>query len=406
MRIDQSTLSMDAHSNHKEVEATVVRRGLVANGESQLPTFSLELEKDVKINEEVKGSADTAATVIETEDSSGLGRDRNQTDILQRAAGTILGAEISLTGFERTSVLQSGFSRGPNQPQTSPFDMLFDTTRVQYSTEHLSFATNGSLQTEDGRAIEFSMELALTRHQTLVQHEVGRLPLLLDPLVLSFDDGLSSLSGSTFSFDLTGDGLANSIGALSAGSGFLSLDKNHDGIINNGLELFGPSSGLGFSELADFDLDGNSWIDENDPVFSELLLWMGAGGEKEELVSLKEAGVGAIALASAETDFDLKDDSGAILGTIARAGLFVMENGEPISIQELDLNLDVDGSIQQLTEDRQKDSLEQALGFLQHLILRRRNRLAQIARSGMLVHKRRESLTEKFWQWQESRNMS
>lgn len=53
----------------------------------------------------------------------------------------------------------------------------------------------------------------------------------------------------------------------------MALDVNYDGIINDGRELFGPRTGNGFLELAEFDIDGNNWIDENDPIFEKLRIW-------------------------------------------------------------------------------------------------------------------------------------
>ena len=36
------------------------------------------------------------------------------------------------------------------------------------------------------------------------------------------------------------------------------------------LKLFGTSSGDGFKDLAEYDEDGNGWIDENDSIFNRL----------------------------------------------------------------------------------------------------------------------------------------
>ena len=60
------------------------------------------------------------------------------------------------------------------------------------------------------------------------------------------------------------------INKLAAGQGFLALDKNEDGEINDGGELFGTRSGDGFGELAVFDEDCNGWIDEKKIVLENL----------------------------------------------------------------------------------------------------------------------------------------
>ena len=80
------------------------------------------------------------------------------------------------------------------------------------------------------------------------------------------------LSDQTFYFDLDADGEEEEISMLK-GSGYLALDKNEDGIINDGSELFGTGNGDGFADLARYDEDGNGWIDENDSIWSKLKIW-------------------------------------------------------------------------------------------------------------------------------------
>lgn len=137
------------------------------------------------------------------------------------------------------------------------------------------------------------------------------------------------------------------------------MDRNGDGTISNGLELFGPATDNGFGELAELDSDGNSWIDENDPIFDDLFVWMGAGGKDEDLVSLRDAGVGAISVAHLGTQFNLKSQDGDLQGVVQANGLFLMENGEPKSLQEIDL---VTNEVEELAKgvplnDRPQDSV-------------------------------------------------
>ena len=58
---------------------------------------------------------------------------------------------------------------------------------------------------------------------------------------------------------------------LGEGSGFLVLDAVAGG--SNPAQLFGPTDGDGFADLAAYDSDANGWIDEADPVFSRLGVW-------------------------------------------------------------------------------------------------------------------------------------
>src|SRR5690606_22817344 len=117
---------------------------------------------------------------------------------------------------------------------------------------------------------------------------------LKDPLVLDFGGPAAALSDVRFDFDLDGDGRKEQLPLL-RGSGFLAFDRNANGRIDDGRELFGPASGDGFAELAQLD-DGNGWIDEADAAWSQLRLWSPDADGKGRLQTLNEAGVGAFYL--------------------------------------------------------------------------------------------------------------
>ena len=174
---------------------------------------------------------------------------------------------------------------------------------------------------------------------------------LIDPLVINLDGNPASVSDQKFYFDIDADGVEDYVSLPSAGSGVLALDLNGDGRINDGSELFGPKSGDAFSELAEYDLDGNGWIDEADAIFSALKIWridengtetgtssVADGNVPGRLISLKDAGVGAICLQNAATEFSLKDAiTNATDAVIRRTGLFLFEDGSAGTAQQLDL---------------------------------------------------------------------
>ncbi len=124
---------------------------------------------------------------------------------------------------------------------------------------------------------------------------------------------------------------------LGAGSGFLALDKNGDGIINDGSELFGALTGNGFAELAKYDQDGNGWIDEADEIFNKLLIWQKDEQGNDVLRGLGAAGVGAIYLGSANTNFSLNSATDNHTNAVIRqTGMFLYENGESGTMQQVD----------------------------------------------------------------------
>lgn len=406
MKVSNSTLSMEAYSFHRDVKITNSVSGVSSeNFAGDVPgetRFRLNLGEDAVAgskNEKTERTLLEPVPELEGEEDGNV--DRKRKEILSTATGAIIGRDTTVTElqFQANQRLRQDRLLGRTR---EPFTLMFDSVDVYQKTSSLEFQSSGKITTEDGREIEVSLDLSIRHSET---YQRIRLPdsILLDPLVLSFDDGFSTLSGGSFSFDLDADGVLDNIAALSGGSGFLSLDLNDDGLINDGSELFGPISGNGYQDLAIYDKDKNLWIDESDPIFDQLRIWMGAGSENATLVSLREAGVGAISLGQVETDFELHGDQGELFGRIARAGLFLMENGEAKSLQELDLNLDVREEVADTTST---SDIDRAVLLLRRMIADRRERLEEILFSRLPGEvRKKEKLSEQFWHWQNERKV-
>ena len=90
--------------------------------------------------------------------------------------------------------------------------------------------------------------------------------------------------------------MATRISFVGPGSGFLALDQNGDGTVNDGSGLFGARTGNGFHELAAYDDDGNGWIDEGDSVYVGLRIWEKDAEGNDRLMALGKRGLGAIFL--------------------------------------------------------------------------------------------------------------
>ncbi len=226
----------------------------------------------------------------------------------------------------------------PPDPEQQGWGIDYQSREVRSESEQTAFAASGTVQTADGRQIEFDVALAMSRQSTQeTRTSIKAGDALIDPLVLSFNGTAAQLTDQRVAFDLNSDGKNENIASLQSGSAFLALDKNGDGTINNGSELFGPSSGSGFSELAAYDVDHNSWIDENDPIFNKLSLMNFDGTGKQALSSLAQKNVGAIYLGNASTPFSLKTDTQQTLGQIATSGVYLNEQGGVGLVQQVDL---------------------------------------------------------------------
>lgn len=219
----------------------------------------------------------------------------------------------------------------------------FSFSRQYYheETENTGFATQGTVKCADGREINFNLNVTMSRSfQEYYEENVRMMEVsMCDPLVINLDGNIAELSDQTFLFDLDGDGQKDEINRLGAGSGFLALDKNGDGVINDGNELFGTKSGNGFADLAAYDTDHNGFIDEGDEIWDKLKIWVMDENGEGQLYSLAEKGVGAICLQNAVTDFAITDENNQAKGRIRNTGFFLYENGEAGSVQHVDMTL-------------------------------------------------------------------
>ena len=114
----------------------------------------------------------------------------------------------------------------------------------------------------------------------------------------------------------------------------MTFDRNGNGKIDDGNELFGPRTNNGFAELALLDDDHNGWIDAGDSMFARLGVWNPA---QQGIASLLQAGVGALGLAHRNTPFELVGAGNLPLGNIAASGVFLGTDGTAHGMHDLNL---------------------------------------------------------------------
>ena len=135
-------------------------------------------------------------------------------------------------------------------------------------------------------------------------------PPPISPLVLDLDgDGIETVAvGSGALFDHNSDGLKTQTGWVAADDGLLVLDRNGNGLIDNGGELFGDNTVLangqkatdGFQALAELDSNGDGKVDAADATFQNLKVWRDIDqdgvSQTDEMFSLADVGVTSISL--------------------------------------------------------------------------------------------------------------
>lgn len=226
----------------------------------------------------------------------------------------------------------------PPQNDRLGWGMIYESHQSHYEAERTAFSANGLIRTADGREIVFSADLTMSREFYSETHLTVRSgDALKDPLVINFNGTAAQLTDTRFAFDIDLDGTQEQIAFLREGSGFLALDRNGDGMVNDGSELFGARSGDGFAELAEFDGDANQWIDEQDPVYERLRIWSRDAEGKDQLLALGLGGIGAIYLGRVETPFELNNAANEQQGAVRSTGIYLNENGTPGTVQQIDL---------------------------------------------------------------------
>ena len=182
-----------------------------------------------------------------------------------------------------------------------------------------------------------------------------------DPLVLDLngDSKISTISrnNSNSYFNHDGDNVKYRTSWIGKEDGILVIDKNGNGVIDNGNELFGnfttknneDMANNGFEALKDYDTNGDLIIDYRDDKFSELKIWqdLNSDGKSQtnELKSLKEAGISRLNLSHDETYKDLGDKN-----SITHIGSFLRNDGTTSSM--VDVNFSVSSNKSKVLVDK------------------------------------------------------
>jgi len=212
-------------------------------------------------------------------------------------------------------------------------------SEASFEQEQLAFVANGQVTTADGREIKFDLGFALNYQKLQLSERLTSSSALKDPLVLNLEGLVPGFSSARFEFDLDADGSSESLTQLANNSAFLALDRNGNGQIDDGNELFGARSGNGFAELAALDEDGNGILDEGDSGFASLrlyrsdtaLLTLGGPEDRRHLSQRRRHSFMHLGGDQAATG-----ESPAVL---RQTGLYLTEDGKAGTVQQVDLRV-------------------------------------------------------------------
>uniref|UniRef100_UPI0026233209 calcium-binding protein n=1 Tax=uncultured Campylobacter sp. TaxID=218934 RepID=UPI0026233209 len=178
---------------------------------------------------------------------------------------------------------------------------------------------------------------------------------IYDPLALDLNGdgkiGISPASNGGAYFDHNGDGVSHRSSWISKEDGILAYDRNGNGKIDDGGELFGNFTQIkdkdgnqrlakdGYEALKEFDSNNDGLIDNKDDKFKDLKIWQDANSngisDEGELKSLDELGIASLSLNHNEVNEDLGGGN-----TLSLKGSYIKKDGTAHSMGDLNFNVD------------------------------------------------------------------
>jgi hypothetical protein len=180
-------------------------------------------------------------------------------------------------------------------PSSEQFQIALEATYVQLRAE----TADGTVVTAERVEVVFSAQLQRVQGSA-------------DPLVLDLNgDGFETTTAEYgHDFDLNADGRIVRAATVTGGDALLVYDRNRNGLIDDGSELFGDQNGAtdGFAELARYDQNQDGWIDASDDIYALLGVFQdrNRNGRTDagELQRLADINIAALQLHAQKVDGD------------------------------------------------------------------------------------------------------
>jgi hypothetical protein len=206
---------------------------------------------------------------------------------------------------------------------TAQVDALTTDQIVAFTTDQIV-----ALESRDIASMSMAQVVAFQTDDIAVMND-GQINALMgvSPIVLDLDgNGVSTISAAQgVSFDLMGTGTRSQVGWVGGNDGLLVMDRNGDGQINDGRELFGAATlneqgqrvGNGYAAMALEDSNHDGVLNKLDAHWDQMRVWVDGNHDGKtgagELKSLDSLGVGELSLAHTSGS---ASDNGNLLGLV------------------------------------------------------------------------------------------
>lgn len=341
----QVLLSNNERLSVSEQSLSISNRDVNSDDAPELSARGRELAAQLAQSRENSGSPASFLRSEEDSDTDNLNIDA-KTLQLKNIVESFTGREIQLNHLKQDPVDSPSDRPGAESAEqdeqtnaTTTADLIYQYRESYQEQESSLFLASGNITLQSGETLQVDLEQYTQRNfyiENSLEMKLGEVELT-DPLVVNLQGASVSLSEQKYQFDLNRDGETQSIHFAAGQSGFLALDYNGNGSIDDGSELFGALTGNGFAELARYDEDLNGFIDHGDTIFSKLQFLQKDQNGADQLQHIKDLGIGALYLGSESSPFEIKDHDNQLQAKVRNSGFFLYENGSAGSLQQIDL---------------------------------------------------------------------
>jgi len=219
-----------------------------------------------------------------------------------------------------------------------------EVSTISQQKQQLNFSMQGDFII-DNQAVNLNYQLTLKSEYRTESNVEMTAAALKDPLIIQFGEhSIGNIIGYQ-SLDINNDKQTDNLPIFSGDVGYLVYDKNNDLQVQNGSELFGPTTNNGFAELAMLDSNNNGFFDQHDDSYQQVYIWQPSQQNSQtqiapqNLISLSQAGIKAISLNAIATQFNFRSNQGEIDAQLTQSSFAITNNNQAMGVHQIDVRL-------------------------------------------------------------------